>query len=307
MRYVFVLSLFFTLNDAAVATTLPAATNLLEIRSLPAVRKPANRLLQKANRLLQKASPATGGFPEVLMRTFGVSLSSLFAISLIIDETTAPYVLPISAVGATAIGAAFVTSLVSTWRANKTQKLYNRSSERRVFYTELHDGKPTLHFGQVTDYENDTGMLVVESTDGENNKSNQVYFKDIGGISVPDHQDLGKQVRLLTEADSDDNYLYNLGEVVEVYDNGHYEIEIDRKFSYESVTYESVTKPIDKPYRVFVHASLQAHQGGFVFTDSEVSEVSGHEASEAVHIISAAREVDHTQDEAELEQDQTVE
>ena len=276
----------------------PAATKLLEIRSLPEVRRPANPLLQKANRLLQRATPETGGLPVFLWKMGSFSLASLFALSLIIDETTAPYVLPTAAVGASAMGTAFAVQLVGVWRANKTKKLYERGRERRVYYTELRDGKPTLHFGKVTGSELSAGMLVVESTDGGNSKSNQVYFKDIGGISIPDHQDLGKQVRLLTEADSDDNYLYNLGEVVEVYDNGHYEIEVDRKFSYESVI-----SSIDKPYRVFVHASLSENKGGFVFTNNEAA--SGHVASqEDAHIISAAREVDRTQDKVELEQGQ---
>ena len=287
MRYVIVLLLLFTLKSTAVATTttLPAATKLLEIRSLPEVRKPANRLLQRFLSL--------GGKNFCRLSYGGLFVGMAMSSAIGVDAYLA------TAIGFAMSSVGLVPFSVGIHRDNMTRSLYNRSRERQVFYTELLDGKVTLHFGHVVDYEYDTGMLIVESTDGEN-KTNQVYFKDVGGISVPDHQDLGRQVRLLTEADSDDNYLYDLGKVVEVYDEGHYEIEVDRKFSDDSVT-----KPIDKPYRVFVHASLQAHQGGFVFTDNEAA--SGHVINENVHIIAAAREVDRAQDETALEQGQAVE
>ena len=292
MRYVFVLSLLLTLNDAVVATTLPTATKLLEIRSLPAVRKPASSLLQRLSKgKIIAIGTGVSIVGAAMAAAFGVDVEKAVALGVVTAMTT-----PVLTF--------LVPSHLDTMQHLNTFGFFARSIRRRVYYTELHDGKPTLHFGKVKSAELSAGMIVVEASDGRKNKYSKVYFKDIGGISVSDHQDLGKQVRLLTEASSDnDNYLYDLGEVVEVYDNGHYEIEIDHKFSYKSVTI-----PIDKPYRVFVHASLSLNKGGFEFTDSEVSEASEHVASEEDgHIISAAREVDLTQNEAELEQEPAVE
>ena len=290
MRYVIVLSLFFALKSTAVATTatLPAATKLLEIRSLPAVGKPANSLLQKVISLGEG-------------KVFGMCAIAQ------LTGTVCAFAMGADALSAAMLGAgAAMTTLLAgvipkTVRGLKAMSVYMDNEERRVYYTERHDGKSTLHFGQLTNFRVETGMLVVKASDGSKAKYRKVYYKDLGGISIPEHQDLGKQVRFLTEVSSNnDDYLYDLGEVVEVYDSGHYEIEVDRKVSY----YDNVTIPIDNPHTVFVHASLTLTEGGFEFADSKVSE---HVASENVHIISAAREVDQTQDEVELEQGQAVE
>lgn len=280
MRYVFVLTVIFSFNDAATAKGLSTAARLLEIRSIPVIHKHASRLLQKVISYRNKDS--TNAYvlagSTALMLVAGISPDAFGAFELVVCTAGIPV-----------LGAALGTSLVGSLRDHKVQNLYYKSEGRQVYYTELRDGKVILHFGQVTGYDFDTGMLVVASTDGENNKSNKVYFKNLGGISVPDHQDLHRRVKLLSKADSGLDHLYSIGQVSKVYHDGHYEIEVDHE-----VSFEGQELPIGKPYTVFVLDALPLHEGGFVFTDSEMTE---HEASEAVQITSAARQADYTRTE----------
>ena len=292
MRYVFVLTIVFSLDNTATARSLPTATKLLDIRSVPAVHKPANRLLRKLSSYRDKV-----GIGSNMSMSGWIAWSGGFGLAFGGAVANTPFIevsgVVMMAGGFPIIALSLGASVVNELRNGNTRKFYYEIKGRRVYYTELRDGKAILHFGQVTGYERHTGMLLVEATEGGNNRPNEVYHKNLGGVSVPNHQDLSRRVKLLSKADSEIDYLYDTGEVSEVYDDGHYEIAVDRK-----VNFDGRELPIDKPYKVFVHASVQAREGGFVFTDSEKTE---HVVGEAAQIISAARQADYAQQE-ELEQ-----
>ncbi len=283
MRYVLILLVTFSLNASIV--TLPAQAGRLEIRSMPIVRNnPARRLLQKAT--YNSRQPAYA---------FGIGLVSWPLIILGAGALGGP-----EAVLNVGIPWLFVSGALAIWSINKSyniEDIHHELKGRQVYYTELRDGKATLRFGKIGWFDRDEGMLAVETTHGTVaiDKHKKIY-PDSKGISVPDHPDLHKRVSLLTDADSNLDYLYVIGQVSRVYDDGHYEIEIDNK-----IDYNNVESPIDKPFTVFVHASLPEHDGGFVFIDDEVT-ASENIDSEIVNaqIATAARQADSTQTDTDL-------
>ena len=140
------------------------------------------------------------------------------------------------------------------------KKRANKLIGEHVYYTQIRDGRAVLMRGIAKKYYENTGTMIVNTADGEED----IYLRDITA-SIPDHPNLHRRVSLLTNAEDED--LLYLGQVSIVYDDGSYEIEIERK-----VDINNVKHPVDEPFTIFVHASLKQHEGGFTFIDSQASE-----------------------------------
>ena len=221
MRYVLILLVTFSLNASIV--TLPAQAGRLEIRSIPVVRNnPVRHLLRKviydANLSYHIFLKGTYAFPFITLGSIaamgpGVGIITGFSWSV----------------------ATFVLGFRRFSQHINIRDTYHELKGRQVYYTELRDGKAVLRFGQISGFDYERGMLAVETTHGtvaiDKHKKN---YPDSKGISVPDHPDLHKHVSLLAAAEDPDN-LYIIAHVSRVYDDGHYEIEIDNKVDYNNI------------------------------------------------------------------------
>ena len=248
MRYVLILLVIFSLNNAIV--TLPAQAGRLEIRSMPVVRdSPASHLLQKAS--YNSRQPAYAFMIGLLSWPLIMLGAGVLGGQEAVLNVGMPWLI--------------VSGALAIWSINKSynvEDIHRELKGQQVYYTELHDGKAMLRFGKIEWFDRDEGMLIVETTDRAVNDSSKIYPNN-GGVSFPNDPDLHKRVSLLADAEDPDN-LYIIGQVSRVYDDDHYEIEIDSK-----VDYSHVESPIYEPFTVFVHAELPEHDGGFVFIDGE--------------------------------------
>lgn len=236
MRYILVLSMFFSPHSTA--TALPVRAGWLEIRGMPAVQvhKPASRLLQTAHRLIKGGE----GY-----RTFGISIVSLsLALSTLTYTTTSPELV---------IGTAFfgfsAVMFVPPLHEARVDRI-NRLVGQHVIYVEDEGGNPTLRRGLVSGRDHKTGEVVINTGYGEV----VIYLKDIKGISVPDHPDLHRQARLLTDTDNPQRLI---GEVSEVYDNGYYVIGHEDK-----PLHKTAESPVQRNMQFLIHAMLPEHEGG---------------------------------------------
>ena len=88
-----------------------------------------------------------------------------------------------------------------------------------------------------------------------------VLLEQVDGFLVPNHQDVGALVYLIGEANGEEIYRY--GEVVDVYDNGYYSIEV----SYEEYVDNGERINLFRPYTMLVHQAVLLDDGGFAFEE----------------------------------------
>lgn len=88
-----------------------------------------------------------------------------------------------------------------------------------------------------------------------------VLLEQVDGFLVPNHHDIGALVYLIGEANGEEIYRY--GEVVDVYDNGYYSIEI----SYEEYVDNGERINLFRPYTMLVHQAVLLDDGGFAFEE----------------------------------------
>ena len=327
MRYVLVLLGIFSLNDVAsanlaragfklprplvrsipIASAMPTRAGLLEIRSMPVARdKLMRRLLwdeAKNGKATNEGRKGKGSNKVIYYSIYGFGI---FAGLLTFISPLVP--LDLAARGAMGIETALAISASATFLIFGTvgiggnayfkfeKERANKLIGEHVYYTQIRDGRAVLMRGIAKKYYKDTGTMIVNTADGEED----IKIKDITA-SIPDHPNLHRRVSLLTNAEDED--LLYLGQVSIVYDDGSYEIEIERK-----VDINNVKHPVDEPFTIFVHASLKQHEGGFTFIDSQASE---HEnvyehpyTNNSLYdeLIASGQQTDTASDSRELEQ-----
>ena len=101
------------------------------------------------------------------------------------------------------------------------------------------------------------GQLLIEIDDGY---GKIVLLEHMTGTVIPDHTDLGAEVLVQSQLNRHDVDKY--GEVVEVYDNGFYVIEI-----YEIVYVQSGQSLTDVEETILVNVAVLPEDGGFKFLD----------------------------------------
>ena len=106
--------------------------------------------------------------------------------------------------------------------------------------------------------ETQTNQLLVELDNGD---VRIVLLEQVDGFLVPNHQDVGALVYLLGEANGEE--IYRRGEVIDVYDNGYYSIEV----SYEEYVDDGELITLFRPYVVLVHEAILVEDGGFAFEE----------------------------------------
>ena len=106
--------------------------------------------------------------------------------------------------------------------------------------------------------ETQADQLLVEVDDGS---VRIVLLEQVDGFLVPDHQDIGALVYLLGEVNGEE--VYRRGEVIEVYDNGYYSIEV----SYEEYVNDGEVINLFRPYTMLVHEAVLLEDGGFAFEE----------------------------------------
>ena len=304
MRYVLVLLGIFSLND--VASAMSARAGLLEIRSMPVV---SNKLMRRLLRDEAKNAKVSNEDRRRKDRKIAHTSLALFTavplVSLtlgitghmtgVIDENTAAAI-SLPGVSLWVTGVIGVLTGGEAYFAFEKERA-NKLIGKHVYYTQIRDGRAVLMRGIAKEYNTETGNMFVNTADG----GEAIKIKDITA-SIPDHSDLHRRVSLIT---SDDyaNDLYHLGQVSIVYNDGNYEIEIDRK-----VDLNNVEHPVDEPFTIFVHASLPRQEGGFTFIDDQASKyenVYEHPYTNNSlydELIAAARQGDTPRDSRELEQ-----
>ena len=106
--------------------------------------------------------------------------------------------------------------------------------------------------------ETQSDQLLVELDDGG---VRIVLLEQVDGFLVPNHQDLGALVYLIGEVNGEE--VYRRGEVIDVYDNGYYSIEV----SYEEYVNDGELINLLRPYTMLVHEAVLLEDGGFAFEE----------------------------------------
>ena len=294
MHYVLIMLVMFTFSTPAI--TQPLTHRLLEIRSMPVAQKkakPIRRLLHRIDRMIRGKS-THGGIDLMIYEKFGGKYRGLqnFFMNTHILTPIRPLVISVLLVPATLlsvsvvavialnsmIGIVIIPSMIfagtgvaismPAWYRAKEEHLNKMVRQKQhIHFTKLQDGKLMLLRGEVLERDYDTGGLVIQTSENDKRGSTHVLPFNIGGVDIPDHPDLRRSARFIASAD-DYDYLYVVGKVSKVYNDGHYELEIKHKVDYNLNEYT-----VDKPHTIFVHASLPEAEGGFVFMDGGIGGV----------------------------------
>lgn len=108
-----------------------------------------------------------------------------------------------------------------------------------------------------------------------------IDFKDIVATQILNHRDVGREIEILTEAD-DTQALHYAGQVVHVFDNGFYELELIAKvdpmqnplFTDDIATDSSHAIEIE-PRRIIIDKNSSLKDGGFRFSRDNTRRVLG--------------------------------
>lgn len=251
MRYVFILLIIFSLANKTIAS--PAQAGLLEIRSIPVARsKPIVSLWTRFAKKLVEG--------DIMLKSFGSAFAMVLPPFL-----GAALIQPLAAVPIMFFSVPAVILVIDA--AYSHEDPVKKLAWKHIYYVQQHEGTTTLcrgciirntPYGEIRNTPYGESGMIVETTD---NQKSRISIDDIRGIAVSGHPDLHRRVSLLTNTD-DIDHLYVIGKVSRVYDDEHYEIEIDRK-----VDYHNVESHLDESITIFVHASLPEDEGGFVFID----------------------------------------
>ena len=148
------------------------------------------------------------------------------------------------------------------WKTKERNKVSSYRGEQIIYATEEGD----LKRGEVIGYDGYEGNEYTEmNLTGE---TTPIIFKDIVARLIPDHRDLGRVVEMLTESD-DHQAIFYVGHVVDVFDNGFYELELLAKtgllpdsLSADATTYDMPYIDIE-PRRIIINKNVSLVDGGF--------------------------------------------
>lgn len=134
------------------------------------------------------------------------------------------------------------------------EDIYNQGGRDSQYITFIINGVSYEGYWEETHDD----QLLVELDNGD---TRIVLLEQIDGFLVPNHQDIGALVYLRGELNGEE--IYRRGEVIDVYDNGYYSIEV----TYEEYANDGERITLFRPYTVLVHQALLLADGGFTFED----------------------------------------
>lgn len=162
------------------------------------------------------------------------------------------------------VGLSLVEPLLDRW-SERTDERARGTVGKEILYR---DDDANLKRGKIKAYDLDGGLYIAE-------QETAITLSHIIATQIPDHHEIGREVKLLTEAD-DTESLHYAGVVVAVFDNGSYELELLAKVDAlldPSLADDLATHNMNyiEPRRLIVNKNVALADGGFIFIRPENS------------------------------------
>ena len=150
------------------------------------------------------------------------------------------------------------------WRTKVSKKVSGYRGQQIIY----HSGDGGLKRGKVISYNGYGDSEFTEMNIAE--ETTPIIFKDIVAKLIPNHRDVGREIEVLTE-DHDHQAINYVGHVIDVFDNGFYELELLVKTDFLPDPLVVNETNYDLPYidieprRIIINKNVSLADGGFKF------------------------------------------